>query len=187
MFLLIDNYDSFTYNLYALFRNSNIDVCIIKNTDYFMDASRFKGIIFSPGPSCPSNSGATLKYINEYLGKKPILGVCLGMQAIGVALGFNVKHAKSVQHGKVDEIKISKRKVLFRKLNDFKAVRYHSLAVNIPDNHSFVTATAKSDNEVMAIEDSDKKFFGVQFHPESFLSENGEILIKNFIDFANGG
>ncbi len=186
MFLLIDNYDSFTFNLYACFKLLNTDVTVVKNTE-FVSASKFKGIILSPGPSNPENSGTTMKYIEEYAGKKPIFGVCLGMQCIGSYLGFKIKHAQSVMHGKRDTVNIFQNSILFDNMDNFNAVRYHSLAVDINGSHPIVTAVAKSDNEIMAIEHYEKKLFGVQFHPESFLSENGSEIIKNFINFTNGG
>ena len=186
MFLLVDNYDSFTFNLYALFKTLNADIKVIKNSE-FVSAEKFKGIILSPGPSNPSNSGTTLKYLENYLGKKPIFGVCLGMQAIGYALGFNIKHAKTVMHGKSDRINIYRKVVLFKNMSNFNAVRYHSLAVNIDEQHRYVTGVAKSDKEIMAMEDIDKKFFGVQFHPESFLSDNGKTIVENFLKFVAGG
>lgn len=184
MFLLIDNYDSFTFNLYAMFRNLNQEVLVIKN-DEFIKADDFEGIIISPGPSNPANSGTTLKFLEEYTGKLPILGVCLGMQAIGYYLGSTVRNAKAIKHGKVDEIKVIKEDVLYKGVpKTFRAVRYHSLVIDF-DEH-FVTSRSLSDNEIMSIEITEKKLFGVQFHPESFLSEFGERIIENFITFCRG-
>ncbi len=183
MFLLVDNYDSFTYNLAALFKKLGCELTILKN-DQFVDCEKFEGIILSPGPSSPVNSGTTLKYISKYIGLKPIFGVCLGMQAIGFSLGFKIRHSKTVMHGKVDQINIKSHNCLFKGIKSLKAVRYHSLAVDIPKEHRYVSAIAKSDSEIMAIEDVSKGFFAVQFHPESFLSEYGDKIGKNFIDFC---
>lgn len=180
MFLLVDNYDSFTYNLYALFRLNGADVDLIKNTDY-VNADRYKGIILSPGPSHPSNSGSSLRYLAEYAGKKPVFGVCLGMQAIGHHLGYEVGRAKSIMHGKVDRVKAT-QSLLFDGIDSFDAVRYHSLAVKGAGR--LVTATAESDGEAMAIEDTERMLFGVQFHPESIRSEHGGRIAANFIKFA---
>jgi anthranilate phosphoribosyltransferase len=181
MFLMIDNYDSFTYNLYALFRECNADVEIIRN-DQYIPADNYDGIIISPGPSNPENSGTSLKYLKNYMGKKPIFGVCLGMQCIAHAMGHNVGHAKTVKHGKVDTITVKGDSVLFKNLPDtFDVVRYHSLAVDIDDD--LVTSRSIDDDVVMSLEDRDKKLFGLQFHPESILSEYGREIVNNFLDF----
>jgi anthranilate synthase component 2 len=182
MFLLVDNYDSFTYNLYALFVLNGAEVELIKNNE-LVDADKYEGIIISPGPSHPANSGTSLEYLKEYTGKKPIFGVCLGMQAIGYHLGHEVGKAKSVMHGKIDKVKPEKS-VLFDGIDEFEAVRYHSLAVKCGDD--IVTARAESDGEVMALEDKEKMLFGVQFHPESVRSEHGNRIVTNFINFARG-
>jgi anthranilate synthase component II len=180
---MIDNYDSFTYNLYALFNQCGAKIDIIKN-DAFIAAESYEGIIFSPGPSSPKNSGTTLRYIGEYLGRKPLFGVCLGMQALAYSLGYGIVRAQTIKHGKVDEIAVTKKSVLFNNMPDsFSAVRYHSLAVDIDER--YITSRSKNDGTAMSIEDSEKKFFGVQFHPESILSEFGEIIIRNFLDYTS--
>jgi anthranilate synthase component II len=182
MFLLIDNYDSFTYNLFALFRECGAEVDIIKNDDY-VPADRYRGIILSPGPSTPENSGTTLRYIREHLGRTPIFGVCLGMQALAHSLGYPVVRARTIQHGKLDEITVTKESVLFQNVPDtFSAVRYHSLAAAADERH--VTSRSKHDGTVMSIEDRERKCFGVQFHPESILSQYGSRIVRNFIGFA---
>src|SRR4030067_3441160 len=133
MFLMIDNYDSFTYNLYALFKECGTDVAVVKN-DTYVAADSYDGIIISPGPSSPKNSGTTLRFIKEYLGKKPLFGVCLGMQALAYTLGFPIVRARTVRHGKVDEICVIKESVLFKSIPaSFSAVRYHSLAVDMDE------------------------------------------------------
>ncbi|UOD35210.1 aminodeoxychorismate/anthranilate synthase component II [Deferribacteraceae bacterium V6Fe1] len=184
MFLLIDNYDSFTFNLYAVFKQLGQEVRVIKN-DEFIKADNYKGIILSPGPSNPANSGTTLKYLNEYAGKLPIFGVCLGMQAIGYYLGNRVRNAQTIKHGKVEDVKVIKDEVLYKGVpKSFKAVRYHSLVIDIDE--SFVTSRSISDNEIMSIEIPEKKLFGVQYHPESFLSEFGDKIIENFVNYCGG-
>lgn len=185
MYLLIDNYDSFTYNLYALCVKCGMKVKVIKN-DVFIDADNFTGIIISPGPSSPDNSGYSLKYLEKYSGKIPFFGVCLGMQCIGHFLGYEVSRAKSVKHGKLDKIKVLKNSTILRNLQTFKAVRYHSLSVKVSLKSEIVKAKSESDDEVMAIEDVNKMLFGVQFHPESYLSEEGNKIIKNFKNFCDG-
>lgn len=182
MFLLIDNYDSFTYNLYALFAECGARLTVIKN-DSYVSADPYDGIILSPGPSTPKNSGTTLRYISEYLGRKPLFGVCLGMQALAYSLGHEVVKARTVKHGKVDEIEVTGDTVLFRGLPaSFSVVRYHSLAVTM--DPQFVTSRSKSDDTIMSIEDRERKFFGVQFHPESILCEHGMEIAKNFLNFT---
>lgn len=185
MFLLIDNYDSFTYNLYALFRSCGAELDIVKN-DEFREADAYDGIILSPGPSSPEHSGTSLRYLSMYLGSKPMFGVCLGMQAMAFSLGYGIVPAASIMHGKVDRISVLRDSVLLKDVPEtFSAVRYHSLAVEIDER--YVTSRSEKDGVIMSIEDSQKKFFGVQFHPESILSEYGERIVGNFMNFVNGG
>jgi len=179
MFLLVDNYDSFTYNLYALFRLNGAEVDVIRNTEY-RNADDYKGIILSPGPSVPQNSGTTLEYLNNYTGKIPMMGVCLGMQTICHHLGMNVRKSKSVMHGKVDKVMINRESLLIADIGcEFNTVRYHSLAVDVPEDK--LTAVAASDGESMAVEDAERKLFGVQFHPESIMAEQGGVMVRNFM------
>lgn len=185
MFLLVDNYDSFTYNLKALFESVGAEIYVIKN-DEFIKPDKFEGIIISPGPSNPSNAGTSIKYISEYKGKMPIFGVCLGMQSICYVLGYNYRKARKIMHGKVEKIIKKKETILLKDLPDhFKAVRYHSLVVDAPEK--FITSVSDSDKEAMSFENEELKLFGVQFHPESYLSEYGDIIVKNFINFCNKG
>lgn len=185
MFLMVDNYDSFTYNLVALFRLNGAKVDVIRNTE-FKSANEYKGIILSPGPSNPANSGSTLEYLDKYAGRIPIFGVCLGMQSIGHHLGYEVRKANSVMHGKTDVIRLTQPSKLMDGVKDgFTSVRYHSLAVSAPEK--LITAKAESDGECMAIEDDEKLLYGVQFHPESILSEHGGIMVKNFMKICGEG
>ncbi|MBN2079818.1 MAG: aminodeoxychorismate/anthranilate synthase component II [Spirochaetes bacterium] len=182
MFLLIDNYDSFTYNLKALFHECGASVDVVKN-DEFRPAEGYEGIILSPGPSTPANSGTTLRYLDEFLGRTPIFGVCLGMQAIAHVLGYTVAPARTVMHGKVDRIGVTAPSILFRGIPDsFSAVRYHSLAVEIEER--YVTSRSRGDGTVMSIEDPGALLFGVQFHPESIMSEFGQRIVRNFLEYA---
>jgi anthranilate synthase component 2 len=183
MFLLIDNYDSFTYNLKAVFENLGEKVRVIKN-DVFIKADDYEGIILSPGPSSPENSGTTLKYLEKYTGEKPFFGVCLGMQSICYSLGYKIVKARTIMHGKKDIIIPKNKSVIFNNIQkEFVAVRYHSLVVSGLEEE-YITAIAKSDNEIMGYEDESKGLFGVQFHPESYLSELGEKIVQNYIDFC---
>lgn len=184
MYLLIDNYDSFTYNLLALFNQNGAEVAVIKN-NVFVPADRYEGLILSPGPSSPKNAGTTLRYIADYLGRMPMFGVCLGMQSLAYSLGYGIVGARTVKHGKLDRIAVTKQSVLFAGIPDrFSAVRYHSLAVDIDGR--FVTARSEDDGTVMSIEDPERMFFGVQFHPESILSEYGGQIVRNFLEYAGG-
>jgi len=185
MYLLVDNFDSFTYNLYALFKNTGVDVEVVKNNEPVKKSFKYKGIILSPGPSSPDNAGNLLEYIKLYKGKIPIFGVCLGMQAIGLFEGYNIRRAKTIQHGKTDKIQPYSESVLFDGIGkSFTGVRYHSLVVDIPVSDPKVKAVSESDGEVMAYEDRENMLFGVQFHPESILSEKGEEIVKNFLNFC---
>jgi len=178
---MVDNYDSFTYNLVALFRLNGAKVDVIRNTE-FKSANEYKGIILSPGPSNPANSGTSLEYLEKYTGRIPIFGVCLGMQSIGYHLGYEVRKAKSVMHGKADNIKISAQSKILEGVPDgFSSVRYHSLAV---DAKELSIAEASSDGECMAMEDHSRLLYGVQFHPESILSQSGDIMVRNFMNIC---
>lgn len=184
MYLMIDNYDSFTYNLCALFTECGVKLKVIRNNEY-EDAANYTGIIISPGPSTPDHAGTSLDYLKNYMGKKPIFGVCLGMQSMGYVLGYEVKRAATIQHGKVDVINVTGESVIYKDVpKSFNAVRYHSLGVVI--DGPMVTSRSQKDNTVMSIENVDKMIFGVQYHPESILSEYGDLIVKNFIKFAEG-
>jgi anthranilate synthase component 2 len=190
MLILIDNYDSFTYNLVHYFQEIGQSVKVFRNDEISVEKifklkPRF--LVISPGPSSPKNSGICLELIkkNSELPKPiPMLGVCLGHQAIAEAFGGIVIQSGKPVHGKVSEIYHEKTN-LFRNINNpFNATRYHSLIVkknSIPKNFN-ITATIK-DGTVMAIEHSNIPIFGVQFHPESIATDSGHQLLKNFISF----
>jgi len=181
MFLLIDNYDSFTYNLYSLFKNLDEEVDVIRN-DEFIPADNYSGIILSPGPSNPTNAGTSIDYLKTYAFRIPIFGVCLGMQCICHYLGYKIRRAATIKHGKLDTIKKSGNSIILGNLPEtFTAVRYHSLVADAAD---IAVGFSESDGEIMAVEDIGKSLFGVQFHPESYLSNYGEVIVKNFIDYA---
>ena len=184
MIALIDNYDSFTYNLYHYIGFYD-EIKVFKNTESLTSVKNVEGlnaIAISPGPSHPRNSLLSLDVIDFFKGKLPIFGVCLGMQAIGYYFGFEIRKAKRIMHGKVDEIKVLGKSPLFEGLPEsFRATRYHSLVVDgVKDNFS-VSSIADSDGEVMGIENRELLIFGVQFHPESYTSEFGLQIVKNFV------
>ena len=177
--LLIDHFDSFSYNLKALFELNGFTVDTITNNEYIV-ADDYQALIFSPGPSNPSNAGSSLKYFKEYQGKLPIFGVCLGMQVIGHMLGYPVVQANKIMHGKRDEVIIEENSALLKGFegNRCTMVRYHSLIVQASEE--ITTSRAVTDNAIMSIEIPDKGLYGVQFHPESYLSEQGNLIVNNF-------
>lgn len=190
MILLIDNYCSFTYNQAHYFGDLGAELCIKRNDEITVsDIEKINPshIVISSGPCTPNEAGISLDIVKHYAGKLPILGVCLGMQTIGQAFGGNIVHAKQVMHGKLSDIYHNSEGIFSGLPNSFKAVRYHSLVVDKNTLPDCLSVTAWTQNkkggidEVMGIKH--KRFFieGVQFHPESLLSEHGHQLLKNFI------
>ena len=192
MLILIDNYDSFTYNLVHYFEEIGQPVKVFRNDEISVEKIfklKPKFLVISPGPSSPKNSGICLDLIkknSELPDPTPLLGVCLGHQAIAEAFGGIVIQSGKPVHGKVSKIYHEKTK-LFRNINNpFNATRYHSLIVkrsSIPENFN-ITATIK-DGTIMAIEHSKAPIFGVQFHPESIATDSGHQLLKNFLNLNN--
>lgn len=186
MLFMLDNYDSFTYNLVQYFGELGQEVIVKRNNETSIaDIEQLNPdfICLSPGPSTPNNAGITLEVIKHFAGKKPILGVCLGHQAIAQAFGGNIIKAKQVMHGKTSNIKHENIDVFFGLPNPLQVTRYHSLAVdssNLP-NCLEVTATTE-DGEIMGIRHKTLNISGVQFHPESVLSHNGHDLLQNFLN-----
>ena len=189
MILLIDNYDSFVYNLarYAVeygqnvkvFRNDKITISEIENIDP-------QGIILSPGPCSPNESGICLELIEKLHKKYPILGVCLGHQAIGQYFGGKVNKAIKPIHGKTEQISHNGNG-LFKGIKSPTIVtRYHSLIVELENDNELEINSKTKDNEIMAFQHKIYNVYGLQFHPESILSEHGRLMINNFIDIANG-
>ncbi|MEP0175290.1 MAG: aminodeoxychorismate/anthranilate synthase component II [Paraglaciecola sp.] len=199
MLLLIDNYDSFTHNLARYFVELGQDVNIVRNDQVSCDdiaALTPQYLVFSPGPCTPNEAGITLEAIRHFAGKIPILGVCLGHQAIGQVFGARVINANKVIHGKTDQV-FHSSSILFKSIKSpFRATRYHSLllqAQTIPKEfkvtawcgdeqfHPELKTNVKVAGEVMAIEHKSLPIFGVQFHPESLLTEYGHELLNNFL------
>ena len=185
--VLLDNYDSFTYNLHHYIGELGADVAIYRNdkiTTKELMALAPDGIVISPGPGTPGQSGICLELIKTASGKIPIFGVCLGQQAIGEAFGGKVVRAPKPMHGKVSEIYHEGRTVFKGLPIPFKATRYHSLIVDrasLPDCLE-VTAVTADDGLIMGLSHKQHNTHGVQFHPESIASEHGHQLIKNFLD-----
>lgn len=190
MILLIDNYDSFSYNLYQLVGEHYSDIKVVRNDELTVkeiEALSPKLIIISPGPGKPSEAGNIIEVIKELAGKIPIFGVCLGHQAICEAFGATVSYAKSVMHGKRDTVKLETSSDLFNGLpSEISVARYHSLIAyrNTLPSLLKVTAEAFSQDslgEVMAVENREKKLYGVQFHPESVMTPDGKNIILNLL------
>ncbi len=187
MIALIDNYDSFTFNVYDYLMKLD-DTTVFRNTDDIGELKKLdmSGIVISPGPSHPSRSLLSLDAIRYFKGKVPILGICLGMQAIAYESGSTVRRARAIMHGKVDSMD-NLSGMLFKGIEKtFEAVRYHSLVVENDRGDFHVCAVSKSDGEIMAIENTQFKLFGLQFHPESYATRRGMQFIENFVEVCNG-
>ena len=187
MILLIDNYDSFTYNLYQLTAAINPDVRVVRNdalTVGEIETLRPSHILLSPGPGYPKDAGICKDVIAHFAGRVPILGVCLGHQAICEVFGATIAHAQRLMHGKQRRIRISPEDTLFAGLPDtIDAARYHSLVAvhdTVPDD-LIVIAEDEEIGEVMAVRHARYAVYGVQFHPESVLTPQGDVIMKNFL------
>lgn len=185
--VLIDNYDSFTWNLVHLIGSAGADVSVHRNDAITADELRAAApdaIVLSPGPCTPNEAGICLDVI-EKLGKDiPLFGVCLGMQAMGQVYGGHVARAPKPMHGKLSEVRHDGRG-LFRGINGpFQATRYHSLIVDRATLPAELTVTAQADDLIMAVSHRTLPVHGVQFHPESILSEHGATIVRNFLDLA---
>lgn len=187
--LLIDNYDSFTYNLFHYLGELGAEVVVKRNDELTAAealAMKADGIVLSPGPCTPNEAGICLDLIKLADGRAPILGVCLGHQSIGQVYGGKIVRAPQPMHGKLSRIHHNGRSVFRGLNNDFEATRYHSLTIapdSVPDD-LIVTATS-SDGVIQGIMHKNHPVHGVQFHPESIASENGHALLKNFLDIAS--
>ena len=185
MLLMIDNYDSFTYNLVQYLGELGAEVRVVRNDEVSVTelaAMRPARVVISPGPCTPKEAGISLEAINAFAGRVPLLGVCLGHQAIGAAFGGKVVHARTLMHGKTSPIEHAGAGVFEGLPSPFTATRYHSLAVerdSLPDCLEVTAWTA--DGEIMGLRHRTMAIEGVQFHPESILSEHGRALLKNFL------
>jgi len=184
--LMIDNYDSFTFNLVHYFEELNCKVIIFRNneinSDHIKDINP-NGIVISPGPKAPIDAGNTREIIEFYKNKLPILGVCLGHQAIGEVFGATIIKAPSPMHGKISIAQHNSHPMFNNIPKEFKVTRYHSLVID-PKTLSFefeITAISQDDNSIMAIAHKTYPLYGVQFHPESITSEFGHKILENFL------
>ena len=188
MLLLIDNYDSFTYNLFHYLGELGADVRVVRNDEISAtEALKLKpdGIVLSPGPCTPNEAGICLDVIKLANGAMPILGVCLGHQAIGQVYGGSVVRAPEPMHGKLSRIHHTGKSVFRGLNNDFQATRYHSLTIDPPSMPASLEVTATSeDGVIQGVMHKSHPVHGVQFHPESIASENGHALLANFLQIA---
>jgi anthranilate synthase component 2 len=191
MLLMIDNYDSFTYNLVQYFAELGEDVRVFRNDEITLDgiaALKPDKLVLSPGPCSPAEAGICVAAIEAFTGKLPILGVCLGHQAIGAALGGEVVRAKTQMHGKTDVITTDERGVYTALPREFTVIRYHSLVIARDSLPAVLEVTATSqDGEIMGVRHRElagttTPLEGVQFHPESILTEHGHAMLKNFLE-----
>lgn len=184
--LIFDNYDSFTYNLVHLVKELGYtDVNIFRNDKIALeDVAKYDKIILSPGPGIPSEAGLLLPLIKEYAGKKPILGVCLGHQAIGEAFGAQLKNLEDVYHGVATRINMTQPDYIFDTLgSELEVGRYHSWIVDNNGLPDCIEITATDNNgQIMALKHKEFDVHGVQFHPESVLTPAGETIVKNFLN-----
>lgn len=192
MILIVDNYDSFTYNLVQRLGeiDAGLEIQVVRNDQLTVDEiieRKPERLIISPGPCTPTEAGISVECVNRLAGKLPLLGVCLGHQSIGQAMGASIVRAKNLMHGKTDRIHHEGGTLLAGLENPFQATRYHSLVIQpdtLPDELR-VTAWAEEPHggrEIMAIEHKELPLFGVQFHPESFLTHSGTDLLKRFLE-----
>ena len=190
MILLIDNYDSFSYNLVQMAGSINPDIKVIRNDELTVEEIENlhpDKIILSPGPGYPKDAGVCEEVVQKLQGKFPIMGVCLGHQAICEAYGGEIIHAKELMHGKQKMIhQVGENRLFAGMAQTFPAARYHSLAAVKESLPKELKITAESeDGEVMAVEHETYPIFGVQFHPESVMTPQGDVMIKNFVSLIN--
>jgi len=187
MILMIDNYDSFTYNIVQYCLELGADLKVIRNDEMSVEQIKElnpEKIIISPGPATPDEAGVCLDVIKEFADTTPILGICLGHQSIAQCFGAEIIKAPRMMHGKTSEIKVLCKDPIFNGLpNSMIETRYHSLTVNkenLPE-HIIVTSKSTDDEEIMSLRIKDKELYGVQFHPESVMSEYGHEMLDNFL------
>ena len=187
MILMIDNYDSFTYNIVQYCLELGADLKVIRNDEMSVEeikALNPEKIIISPGPATPDDAGICLDVIKELSDTTPILGICLGHQSIAQVFGAEVIKAKNMMHGKTSQIEVTKENLIFKGLpKEFRETRYHSLTVNKENLPDCIEVTSRSldDDEIMSLQIKGKPVYGVQFHPESIMSEYGHEMLDNFL------
>jgi anthranilate synthase component II len=186
MLFMLDNYDSFTFNLYQAFRELGADVRVVRNDQILVDEveaelDSIDGLVVSPGPCTPREAGISVELIQRLAGRRPILGVCLGHQAIGAAFGARIVHAPSLMHGKTSLIRHREEGVFAGLPSPFTATRYHSLTIDPASLPGELDVTAMADDVIMGVRHRELPIEGVQFHPESILTIHGKDLLRNFV------
>ena len=189
MIILIDNYDSFSYNLYQLAGSLYPDIRVVRNNAYTaeeLESMNPEAILISPGPGRPEDAGVSIDAIRHFAGKVPILGVCLGHQAICKCFGATVSYAKELVHGKAYDVTLDTESPLFHDMpTTIRAARYHSLAAVESTMPECLRITARTkDGEIMAVEHRDYPIYGLQFHPESIMTPEGHKILENFFAIA---
>ena len=187
MILLIDNYDSFTYNLYQFIGTFNNDIKVVRNDKITIEEIEDlnpESIVISPGPKSPKEAGICLETIRHFAGKKPMLGICLGHQCIGEAFGATVSYAKELMHGKMSVVTVDNQCKLFEHTKHCTQVaRYHSLIALKDTIPCCLQVTAVTeDGEIMAVRHKEYEIYGVQFHPESILTPEGKKMVESFLE-----
>ncbi len=190
--LMVDNYDSFTFNIVQYLGELGADVTVVRNDEVTvdelqarLDAGRMDRLVISPGPCSPAEAGISVSAIRHFAGRLPILGVCLGHQSIGAAFGGTIVRAQELMHGKTSEITTTQQGVFADLPARFTVNRYHSLAIRRDDCPAELEVTAWTDDgEIMGVRHKTLPIQGVQFHPESILTEHGHAMLKNFLEQA---
>jgi anthranilate synthase/aminodeoxychorismate synthase-like glutamine amidotransferase len=185
--IVVDNIDSFVYNLVQYIGELGAEPVVFTNSASLQEVERAKPdrIVISPGPKTPEHAGVSVEVIKKFGKKIPILGVCLGHQAVGYAFGGRIVPAKRLMHGKVSKIKHDGSRLFMGVPNPFEATRYHSLAVDrasLPSCLCVTAETTDADQEIMGLQHREYPIFGVQFHPESVLTHHGKLIVKNFLE-----
>ncbi len=183
MILIVDNYDSFVFNVARYFEELGQHTKVVRNDEVQAADLNAKAIVISPGPCAPLQAGASMDIVQRYSGKLPILGICLGHQVIGQVFGGEVKRARKPMHGDSSEIEHTGTGIFENIPQRFSAGRYHSLIVNGVENTNLEITARSDDGEIMGLQHKHHPTFGVQFHPESILTENGYDLFRNFLRF----
>jgi anthranilate synthase component 2 len=187
MIILIDNYDSFTYNLYHYLGELGAETVVHRNDKISTGqviSAKPQAIVLSPGPKTPNEAGICLELIEKASASIPIFGVCLGLQGMGQAFGGTVKRAPKLMHGKVSRVKHTGKGVFAGIPDNFEATRYHSLVVDRESLPECLEITAEADGLIMGLQHKTLPVHGVQFHPESIASEHGHAILRNFLDIA---
>ena len=186
MLLMIDNYDSFTYNLVQYFFEMDQEVEVYRNDEISLKEIESKApdyLVISPGPCTPNEAGVSVEAIKKFAGSIPILGVCLGHQSIGSAFGAKIVHANKIMHGKLSKIHHNEKGIFGSIEQDFNATRYHSLIIEESSLSNEFEITARSeDGTIMAIQHNSLRITGIQFHPESIATQYGKIMLQNFLE-----